>query len=149
LYDSSKVYSATNPNKYSGLASGVRWKIAGAVSLGANSHMIGNMEAGGAIAVGADDTCDDLKAGGAITLGAGAVCGNLEAGGAVTLGANAKGGTVYTAAAFTWGAGATPTSISLPPTNPGGGAAAESAIRAALTKCKDAVAKAEAALLAA
>jgi hypothetical protein len=37
LYDSSRFIPPQDPNKYSGLASGVRWKIAGAVSLGANS----------------------------------------------------------------------------------------------------------------
>jgi hypothetical protein len=78
------------------LADGVYWNAIGAVSLGANSHMVGNLEAAAAITVGAGATCNDLKAGGAITLGAGAECRNLDASGAVTLAAGAVGsGSIY------------------------------------------------------
>jgi hypothetical protein len=99
-------------------ADGVYWKVSAAASLGANSNMVGNLEAAGAIAVGADATCDDLKAGGAIDLGAGAVCRDLVAGGALTLGANARGtgNTIITAGAFTVGAGATPATQTAAPT---------------------------------
>jgi hypothetical protein len=122
-------------------ANGVHWKITGAVSLGANSHMIGNMEADGAIAVGAGATCDDLEAGGAITLGAGAECRDLEAGGAVTLGATAKGtGIIYAAGAFTKGAGAKG-SIATPPI------LVSKEILRDLAKCKDAVKRAETVLM--
>jgi hypothetical protein len=63
--------------------------------------MIGNMEAGGTIAVGTDDMPTISKPAGH-HFGSRRCMYNLETGGAVTLGQTPKGGTVYTAAAFTW-----------------------------------------------
>jgi hypothetical protein len=127
------------------LADLVSWKVTGAVSLGANSHMVGNMVAAGAIAVGADASCEDLKAGGAITLGANAKCDNLVAGGAVTLGAGAAvstGSTVSAAGAYTKGANADgPTSLT-PPTS-----LTDAQALAALGDCNDAIAAAKALLI--
>jgi hypothetical protein len=125
------------------LADLVSWKVTGAVSLGANSHMVGNMVAAGAIAVGADASCEDLKAGGAITLGANAKCGTLVAGGAVTLGAGADAsGTVSAAGAYTKGASATgPDNLTVPTSLDDDGALT------ALGVCNDAIADARALLI--
>jgi hypothetical protein len=141
LYDPTDTGTASN--KW--LADLVSWKVTGAVSLGANSHMVGNMVAAGAIAVGADASCEDLKAGGAITLGANAKCDNLVAGGAVTLGAGAAvstGSTVSAAGAYTKGASATgPDNLTVPTSLDDDGALT------ALGVCNDAIADARALLI--
>eukprot|EP00527_Entomoneis_sp_CCMP2396_P007493 CAMPEP_0198154550 /NCGR_PEP_ID=MMETSP1443-20131203/68656_1 /TAXON_ID=186043 /ORGANISM="Entomoneis sp., Strain CCMP2396" /LENGTH=451 /DNA_ID=CAMNT_0043821229 /DNA_START=197 /DNA_END=1548 /DNA_ORIENTATION=- len=82
----------------------VNWVVTGAVTLGANSHVIGNM----------------LSTAGAITLGAYASAGNLDAGAALTLGAGGAAGALNAGAATTLGAGVTCTGITacLPPPNP-------------------------------
>jgi hypothetical protein len=134
------LYDPTLPDtSYKWLADGVSWKVTGAVSLGANSHMVGSMVAAGAIAVGADATCEDLKAGGAITLGANAKCDNLDAGGAVTLGAGADAsGDVSAAGAYTKGASATgPITLTVP------ASLGEPAVGIALAACNKAVADAK------
>jgi hypothetical protein len=78
----------------------VQFKVVGAVTLGANSHMNGDVKAGGAITVGASATCGNLEALGAITLGAGSSAGNVRAAGALSKGGEdyASYGTVYNAA---------------------------------------------------
>jgi hypothetical protein len=141
LYDPTDTGTASN--KW--LADLVSWKVTGAVSLGANSHMVGNMVAAGAIAVGADASCEDLKAGGAITLGANAKCDNLVAGGAVTLGAGAAvstGSTVSAAGAYTKGANAIGPDTLTPPTSLTDAQAFD-----ALGDCNDAIAAAKALLI--
>ena len=105
--------------------------------------MVGNMVAAGAIAVGADASCEDLKAGGAITLGANAKCATLVAGGAVTLGAGAiVSGTVSAAGAYTKGANASgPDNLTVPTSLDDDGALT------ALGACNDAIADARALLI--
>jgi hypothetical protein len=144
--DGAVLYDPTLPDtSYKWLADGVSWKVIGAASLGANSHMVGNMVAAGAIAVGADASCEDLKAGGAITLGANAKCYNLDAGGAVTLGAGATvigTSTVSAAGAYTKGANANGPLTLTPPTSLN-----DDDALTALGACNDAIADAKVALM--
>jgi hypothetical protein len=67
----------------------VNWLVNGAITLGADSVAIGDMQASGAIIVGAGATCGNLDLNAAITLSAGAICGSLDAYGAITIGAGA------------------------------------------------------------
>jgi hypothetical protein len=86
----------------------VIFNIIGAVTTGANSVVIGILDAQGAITTGASSTCGILNAVGAVTLGAGSVCsGAVTAIGAITMGANSQALYATTNAATTTGAGAT------------------------------------------
>jgi hypothetical protein len=73
----------------------VNWVVSGAITLGAQSIAVGDMESTfGAITLGADASSGNLKAAGALTLGAEAVTGTLQAGGAITVGAAAEPGVI-------------------------------------------------------
>jgi hypothetical protein len=71
----------------------VNWVVTGAITLGAGSIAVGDMESTfGAITLGALASSGNLKASGGLTVGAEATTGTLQAGGAITLGANVNGG---------------------------------------------------------
>jgi hypothetical protein len=64
----------------------INWVVTGAISLAAGVNAIGNMEATGAISVGAGAITGDLEATGAITVGASARVGALKSSGAISIG---------------------------------------------------------------
>jgi hypothetical protein len=86
----------------------VTWYVTGAINLGAESVMIGDMiSTNGVITLGANAESDDLTAEkAAILLGAYARSGDLTSGAAITLGAGAECGNVNAVEAVTLGAGA-------------------------------------------
>jgi hypothetical protein len=75
-----------------GGAGTVVWVVTGAITLGASSNLVGNMQStAGAITTGDSSLCGDLEATvGAITVGASATTGTLKAGAAITIGDGAK-----------------------------------------------------------
>jgi hypothetical protein len=111
------------------LPANVDWNVNGPVTTGANSTIVGNIVAVGAVALGADTQVDGtidssggavtlgagskgtgaIKAKGAVTLGAGAVViGDIDSGGAVTLGAGSSGtGAIKAGGAVTLGVDST------------------------------------------
>jgi hypothetical protein len=93
------------------LSQSVNWRTNGAITLGANSHMIGRMETASPFGDDcADKVIDTTTTVGAITLGAGATSGFLSApNGAVNLGARATSDTIVSGAAITMGANAVAT----------------------------------------
>jgi hypothetical protein len=67
----------TTPATITALAAKVQWQVTGAITLGANSHVIGSMtSSAGAISLGAGATTTGLlvSTNGAVILGAGATC---------------------------------------------------------------------------
>lgn len=89
-------------------AANVIWTIDGAITIGADSTIFGDMTASAAITVGAAAVCGSLiSTSGAIDLGAGAESGTLTATGAITLGADSTSSCPKTSAAIIVGADAT------------------------------------------
>jgi hypothetical protein len=62
----------------------LQWKIIGAITLGVDSFIPGELKSGGAITVGASAVADNLQALGAITLGPLSKVGTVRATGALT-----------------------------------------------------------------
>jgi hypothetical protein len=88
----------------------VNWSINGAVTLGVDSVIIGNMVSSGLISAGARLSCGNLTAFATISVGEWATTGSLDAGGDVAFGSGATAGDIVAVGSVTFGADATATS---------------------------------------
>jgi hypothetical protein len=75
----------------------VHFKVIGAITVGVNSNMWGDLKAGGAIVVGESATVGNLQAGGAVTLGPAVTAGTIRDDGALSMDAPSSNDGIYDA----------------------------------------------------